>query len=149
MTQSDADLGCRDVAREVLTQIGDWLIDKAVRGCIVRLRRMPAQLTGSGLRHAWDEICVQVQGEESIAWNPFQDMVHDTLRHLVSKWPDVHLRVLWLRTDSGQDWLSDEPTGPVPVDIMEVVGMLERELCKAAADATNRWIEEFNQREHD
>lgn len=57
----------------------------------------------SGLANLWDEVCVQVQGEESAMW----EIYLDTMSRMIEKQVDtliVELRkAIWLQTDNGFD----------------------------------------------
>lgn len=59
----------------------------------------------SGLRNAWDEICVQCQSEESFSWDTYDVTVRQCISHRLSKLPREMLKMLWfeLDTDSAED----------------------------------------------
>lgn len=110
----------------------------------------------SGLKTAWDEICVQVQGEESHAWEIYPDVMCDAIKAEVAKLDSRYLRALWLKTESGWNWLWDsehnagdtaEPADKapcIPYDIEEIAEhILETALLPMAEDYSNDRISTF------
>src|SRR5688572_15705133 len=60
------------------------------------------------VRTTWDAICIQVQGEESEYWNAYLDQIEIFLLHEVQRLPAIEREALWLQTDQGSTWASDE-----------------------------------------
>ena len=65
-----------------------------------RLQRMKDLLSGddSGLRNTWDEVCAQVQGEQSFYGEEYEDTIDSVILSELRKLPEVELRALWLQT---------------------------------------------------
>lgn len=61
----------------------------------------------SGLGNAWDEICVQVQGEESFFWDTYREVICSVTQGELNNLPYRDLAALWLQTDDGWNWQSD------------------------------------------
>jgi len=61
----------------------------------------------SGLENAWDEICVQVQGEESFFWDTYREVIYSVTQGELNNLPYRDLAALWLQTDDGWNWQSD------------------------------------------
>ena len=61
---------------------------------------------GSGLQNTWEEICVQVQFEESMFWDIYNDTVNSLIRSNVEKLEDEEKAAIWLQTDNGKEWKS-------------------------------------------
>lgn len=59
----------------------------------------------SRLISVWQEVCVQVQGEESFFWEQYQEMVVGIIGFRVSELSTTDKEMLWLATDAGSDWL--------------------------------------------
>ncbi|RFC31937.1 MAG: hypothetical protein DID91_2727703892 [Candidatus Nitrotoga sp. MKT] len=80
--------------------------EEVTRKSIRAMQRITDTLAGedSGLANAWDEFCVQAQGEDSC----FRDTYDVTLYQIVNQYVEAlqtcDLRALWLQTDSGWDW---------------------------------------------
>ena len=59
------------------------LSDKLIKESIAALEQMDANemLSGddSGLKNVWEEICVQVQGEESVFWDAYVETIESLL----------------------------------------------------------------------
>lgn len=81
------------------------IAEKAVAG----LSKCTATLSGddSGLTNAWEEICAQVQGEESFFWDTYQQVMRDLVLAELETMPRRDLVAIWLQTDAGWDWHSD------------------------------------------
>jgi len=97
----------------------------------------------SGLASAWDEICVQVQGEHSVFWDAFDKTVRDLVTREVETLPTPVARALW-------DWLDN--TGELPADADrycadDVTEYFVREIYKTADEWSNRRIRAFLERE--
>lgn len=100
----------------------------------------------SGLTNTWEEICVQVQGEESISWS----LYGLTLKQLVSREVDRLLpherEAIWLQTPSGEDWDAQDEKSRVeyPVVEDEIVDYLMNEyIYPAAGDWSNKRIRKY------
>lgn len=76
----------------------------------------------SGLRNVWEEVCVQVQGEESFYWDTYLDVIDDLLTAFVEELSQQDRLALWLRTEAGYDWLDEvndgNADGTEPTQIM-------------------------------
>ena len=58
----------------------------------------------SGLMTVWDEVCVQVQDQQSTAWDAYDETVRQLVWSLLKSCSRLELEALWLQTDSGEDW---------------------------------------------
>lgn len=61
---------------------------------------------GSGLQSTWEEICVQVQGEETPYWDAYVMMIRDTVSSELFLLPRHEQAAIWLWTYEGEDWLA-------------------------------------------
>lgn len=124
------------IVRVVAQQAATRLARKVIRD----LQQMHQTLSGEGseLRTTWDEICVQVQGEQSYFWDTYDE----TARQLVSAYTDElaeHEReAIWLQTDAGFDWRFDDPEErePYPVCDDDIIDHITRQHVYAVAE---RW----------
>lgn len=67
----------------------------------------------SVLNNAWEDICVQMQSEQSPNWETTYEFT--ILQHItaeINKLPKATLEAIWLQTDQGLDW---DETGSPPV----------------------------------
>ena len=105
----------------------------------------------SGLVNIWEEICVQVQHEQSVMWDVYDDMVRDTVGHFASKVAAYEKQALWLLTPDGEDWRNTAPEDRDPhpsVDESDIAEHLVGLVYREAADWTNARIEAYLAREN-
>lgn len=111
------------------------LAHQAAKGVTRRVRRdlqkmKDGLLSGddSGLRNAWDEICVQAQTEESYAWEAYEDTITGFIEGYVKKLPEYEQEALWLQTPEGSSWDSeDDHEDPYPVNESDISHYLLQE----------------------
>ena len=108
------------------------LAEDVCQQCTVRvirhLQEMNAGLSGedSGLSNCWEEICVQVQHEESIYWDTYVEVVKAFIAGEIEEMLPWHREAVWLQTDAGVEWgAADEKTrDPYPVFNGDIVDYL-------------------------
>ena len=102
----------------------------------------------SGLKNIWDEICVQVQFQYSFFWNAYLETINITIAYDVEQLDTPLKRAIWLQTQSGMDWTSEEEN-PDSVPIGECVDwditdyILNAFVLKTATDWKNKRIEKY------
>jgi hypothetical protein len=135
------------VLASILTAVADRSARQVTGAVVKTLQGMPSTLSGedSGLGTVWLEFCAQVQGEHSIDWSEFENLVQQVIEGLSSKLPTIDQQALWLQTPAGEDWLDEPSTDPalMPVDPDDVVGMLYSQVWKRAADWEDDRLEAF------
>jgi len=124
----------------------EWSIVKAVakiaasritRKVIADLQRIDHTLSGddSELKTAWDEICVQVQYEQSIFWDAYDETVRAHVLGHIAKLSVHERQAIWMQTDEGIEWdgrsPKDRDDNPVCDDT--IVDYLTREYVYAEA----------------
>lgn len=133
------------------------LSDKLIKDAIQSLEEMDSQemLSGdSGLKNVWEEICVQVQDEQSFFWETYVETFEGLLAGYVEML-DANARLaLWTLTETGRDYIDDhqdddEAGLDIPVDADEIVAMLSDGLLSAAANHDSPSISRFLQRHED
>ena len=132
---------CIPLVREFASDIEARLVRRAIR----ELQRMTtAGLSGddSGLENTWEEICVQVQHEQSVFWGAYEQQIEFVVARLLKSLQPHELRALWLQTTPGSDWWIDEgdEADSVPYFEDDIVAYLREQLCSAASDWSNRRI---------
>ena len=96
----------------------------------------------SRLISVWQEICVQVQGEESFEWDTYQELVTGMISVRVTDLSKAEQEMLWLATDAGWDWLydvvhaDDEPAPEQPgLDTEELAEWIWTEFLRPLAES--------------
>ncbi len=124
---------------------------RITRKVIAHLQRMSHLLSGDDteLETTWDEICVQVQYEESYFWDVYDETVRSIVRWCLESLAPHELDALWLQTDPGIEWSYDdeESREPNPVFEDDIVAHLTRHhVYKAAEDWSNDRIRAYIER---
>ncbi|MDD5581384.1 MAG: hypothetical protein PHY16_19215 [Methylobacter sp.] len=145
---------------DIVKALASEIAKKITRKTIFELQRMPyhTPLSGgdSGLTTVWDEICVQVQDEESYCWDAYDITVRSLVELDVSQLKHFEQLALWIQTESYDDWESekrdDEQFPPVFDD--DIVNYLLAEYVYSdAMEWTNakirKYIEQKNQYDFD
>lgn len=131
-----------------LRKRGDAVLKRATRRVIGVLQRLPAEtMRGgkTGLSTLWEEICVQVQYQESAFWDTYLDMLEPQSLEYLTNLPDDDLEALWLMTSAGEDWLDGEGLRRnggdgeafIPVLAEECVQLVKEAVLDRAANWTN------------
>jgi len=99
----------RELSRQVARDAARRAADRVAR----RLSKLPGGLSGddSGLRSAWQEFCVQVQGEESYFWDAYVETVKQTIAGTLVPVRHLDMVAMWLETPEGWDWLAENEDG--------------------------------------
>jgi len=96
-----------DYKDEIITEISD-IESKRISHKVIRdLQKMKeCMLSGVDtiLKNVWDEVCVQVQDEESWEWDSYLDMISSIIRYEVRKLNMVTKKAIWLQTEEGFEW---------------------------------------------
>jgi hypothetical protein len=113
---------------------------RITRKVIAKLQHLEHTLSGddSELETTWDEICVQVQYEESFSWDAYDETVRAIVGAYVAELPKHEREAIWLQTDAGGDWDGEEPEDreAYPVCDDDIVDYLARECVYTEA---GRW----------
>jgi hypothetical protein len=73
------------------------------------LEDLTATLSGAALReNVWEVICIQKQIEQSNAWKVYDETVRITVVTCLSELPDHERNAIWLQTDVGRNWASED-----------------------------------------
>lgn len=105
---------------------------------------------GTFLKNIWDEVCVQVQGEESAMFDTYSDIIQFLILGDVVTLDAATKQAIWLQTDEGIDWSFDKEDQEVPMVCEDIAKyILDGFVLSAAADWTNKRIEKYLEREVD
>jgi hypothetical protein len=142
----------RNVAKNAATVVAD-----AARAELMRSKHT---LSGddSNLQNTWEEICVQVQDEQSFFWEAYESAMRDAVLGVMCFLDRSVLETLWLYTDEGwdlrYDLQADEKEGitsqagyeppDIPVDEEAIArDIIANYLLPRASNYSNSRIEEF------
>lgn len=125
---------------KIVQAVAQEAAQRITRKVVADLRRMKHTMSGddSELKTIWDEICAQLQYEESFAWDAYDETVRAIVTGYVGELPKHEREALWLQTDTGTDWKCNDPADrePNPVAGDDIVDYLAREHVYAEA---GRW----------
>lgn len=90
----------------IVRAVAEQAAQRVTRQVIAALQRMKHTLSGddSELKTTWDEICVQVQQEESFFWDTYDETVRTIVGEYVNALPKHDREAIWLQTSAGCDW---------------------------------------------
>lgn len=96
--------------RELLEKFAEEIAEGIARKTVSELQRIRDTLSpeDSGLKNAWDEICVQIQSEYSFFWDAYDETARSFVAAHVDELRPHQKTALWLRTDAGWDWLFED-----------------------------------------
>lgn len=106
------------------------------------------------LGNVWDEVCVQVQGQESVFWDIYLEEIQRAATHHVRKCSPTEQRIMWLATNEGTDWLcerEDASEGPFrestssPYDEDDIALWVTEGVLAMAADWSNPRIRRYQE----
>ena len=135
------------IVRTVAEQAATRITRKVIR----ELRQMTVTMSGddSELKTTWDEICAQVQYEESFPWDAYDQTVRAFVRVHVAKLPRHERDAIWLQTEAGSDWDCEVPTDREadPVRDDDITDWVTRDYVYAeAGSASNARIRAYIER---
>jgi len=95
-----------EIEDKILTTLSENLIEHIVRKTILSLQKMKTNLSGadSGLTNVWEEVCVQVQHEESFYGNIYEEEVYSIILSFINKISNTEKTLLWLMTENGSSY---------------------------------------------
>jgi hypothetical protein len=140
---------------EIIWQLSNAVCQRVTQEAIahlqgITLKEALALGPHSGLRNTWEEICVQVQFEESVIWEVYEEMVDVTLTPSVEALPEYEQAAVWRQTDEGSYWEchedEDDPQ-PCPICHSDIVEYIKQEyLYPAAGSWSSPRVESYIER---
>lgn len=130
-----------DAQYKLLGALYKDISNSIVPGIIKQLKKMKddALLSGedSGLENVWEEICVQLQREQSFEWQMYVLVVDGIIEEELNKLPHSFKQVISYLRD-----FNDEPgmTGYSPSNAIENI---KNDVFSVAMEYSNRNIEEY------
>ena len=134
----------RHLSESTITQdLGKGVCQRITRQTIRAMQAMTdCLLSGddSGLSNTWDEICVQLQVEQSFAWTAYDETVQSFVAGRVANLKRYEQEAAWLLTEEGSDWQceSQEDRESSPVMAGDIVRrIVENHVYSAAENWSN------------
>ncbi len=130
----------------IVREVAKHTAEGVTRRVVSALQRMKgSRLSGddSGLKNAWDEICVQVQGQQSHSWASYDGTVRSLVRKSLEQLRPYERSAVWLQTVQGQEWdcEEEERRSAHPVSDDDIEDYLTEQIYSRAANWTNARIE--------
>jgi hypothetical protein len=95
----------KEIVREFAVQKCRIIVN-AVRREFQTMRDCLQSGDDSGLESIWDEICVQVQGEESFMWeDAYIPTILQYIRDYIDRLDDYARSAIWYQTDHGWEYV--------------------------------------------
>jgi len=138
------------VERTLVREFAMQLAEKIVRKAIAHFQGLDTTLSGenSGLLSVWDEICVQLQFEESHYWFAYESIISSAMRSFIGELKTPEKVALSLQTPVGSEWCYDNEdksykSFPICDDIVEFV--VSEVLFEKARNWSNSRIRQYIQ----
>lgn len=136
-----------DYREQIVADLAEAACTSICRRAIRALQGVTdAVLSGddSGLVNAWDEVCVQVQGELSFFWEHYLETIEATIRPDIEALPKHVAQAIWLQTPRGMDWVLDgDADRELVIDREDIVEHVLSCVWSAADDWSNARIREY------
>jgi hypothetical protein len=132
----------------IVNAVSHEAAQRLTRKVIADLQAMRDTLSGdiSGLKTTWDEICVQVQHQESIFWDDYDEIVRNMIGGYIAELAKYEREAIWMQTDAGIDWVCEEPKdrAAYPVVDADIINyLIHKYVYSEAADWSNARIEAY------
>lgn len=86
-----ADKACEDICSKVI-------------GALQKMDYCTLSGEESGLQNIWEEVCVQVQFEQSFYWKIYLDEIKNLISSEIDKLEEYVRKSIWFTTDKGEYW---------------------------------------------
>jgi hypothetical protein len=129
----------------IVTKLADEVCKRIARRIIKEFQqRKNGLLSGddSGLTNTWEELCVQVQHEQSFYWEMYIADLQRSLAVEVEQLQPYEREAVWLQTPAGEEWDCDDEESREPKPFIgegEIVEYLTTEYVLAEAERWNNW----------
>jgi hypothetical protein len=135
----------------VLGKFADEIVNRISNRVIRYLRTITTTLSGddSPLKNAWEEICVQVQYEQSIHWDAYLDTIDHAIQAEIAELQEHELAAIWFQTSEGEQWgfTDGNEREPLNLNEQEVIAVIRNAILSKAGDWSNarirRWKEDL------
>lgn len=131
----------------VIGQFAEPICGAVANKVISELKKMKGDglLSGddSPLKNTWEEICVQVQGDESVYWDVYEFTVRTMIAQHVKDMAEHERLAIWFQTDDCEEWQMEsveEREVEPPMDEEAVISEIEKIVYSKADGFSNKNI---------
>jgi hypothetical protein len=141
-----------DYRDKIISAVAERECMRISRQVIFILQRLTSGGASGGdspLKNLWDEICVQVQFQESVMWGLYSETMEQIIDGEIQKSDTAVQQAIWLQTSNGFDWAYDQEgeVETVPCNRQDIIDhILNEYVLSQAADYSNRRIREYLER---
>jgi len=92
---------------KIISWLAESECEKVCRKTIRVLQKMTEEMQSGDdtpLKNLWDEVCVQVQHQQSMFWNAYLEIIQNIVLDEVLKLETVVNEAIWLQSDEGKEW---------------------------------------------
>lgn len=136
--------------RGIVWAVAEQAGERVARKVILALQKLTDTMSDddSELTTVWDEICVQIQFQQSIFWDAYDETVRGIVARHVAELPEYESEALWLQTLAGEGWDAEEPESrdAYPVADDDITDHVIGYVYSRAADWSNARIRAFFER---
>lgn len=113
------------------------------QGTIATLKDMTDTMSGddSGLETTWEEICVQVQYQQSNYWETYEETIRGLVGQFLAKLENHELAAIWIVLDP--ESMRDSPGGEFFLDAEEIIDDLFKDVIREAGEYSNSRIRQY------
>lgn len=135
----------------IVWNLAEVICERVSRRAIRALQKMTEGMQSgddSVLSNLWEEICVQVQGQESIMWDAYDTTVEQIVSGEITKLSVYEREAIWLQTPEGEDWDAEDEDSRsgYPIAEDDIIEYLKNKyVYSAACDWSNRRIRQHQE----
>lgn len=137
----------------IVSDLGEALSHRLITACIRDLQRVKDCLSGeySGLKNAWDEICVQEQSDRSCHWDAYLDTINCFIEIRVANLKPYELDAIWLLTYEHSDWKHEQQDERqfYPVSTTDIINYIQDRLLGKAIGWSNPQVSKYLEQDYD
>lgn len=105
------------IALNIAIKLSDNLCKKIASKTIRWMQGFDTQLIEINcLKNLWDDVCYQIQREQSFYWSHYDDMVFSNVLSLLEGLEDYEVNAIWLQSDEVYYQLSELESEGVEID---------------------------------
>jgi hypothetical protein len=135
----------------VVRSVSEIACLRIAQSVIRALQQLKAELSraDSRLSSAWEELYVQIQGEQSFDFEAYEDTVEQLLEVELAQLLPYEREAIWLQSSAGELWnIADEDTRePYPIVDEDIADyLIKKYIYSEASDWSNRRIRKYLER---